>query len=250
MLYCSSAQSLNLAEVPFKEGETLSFHVQYRAALIPPIGMMNITMRTLVEDVGGRSQYHAVGNGKTSGAAARMFPVNDTYHTWLDATTLLPTRMMSDVHENDYRMKATYTYDWKSRTVSTQVRKATWKADKFTVMPLSGEWSGDAFSLIYRLRAIDPEGLTVGQKYPLQLVLNEVTRPIHFTYLGRERVKVKKIGNRRALKFECTMATSDGSTYEEGMTLTVWVSDDERRLPLLIECPIRVGRVTVTLTGY
>lgn len=231
----------------FGNGESLPYAVSYRAKLIPNINVMRVTLRTVTEDIGGQPHYHIVGNGKTGGVVKGFFSVNDTYHSWLNASTMLPTRMTSDIQEDDYRFKATYTYDWNTMTVSTVRRNAKWDADKFASFALTAN-SGDALALFYRLRQIDTDQLVVGKAYPLDLVLNESSKPIHFKFMGREEVKVRKIGTFRALKFTCTMATSDGTTYEDGMTMTAWISDDENKIPLLIDSPIRVGSVRVTLT--
>ncbi len=236
-----------LLAAPFADGEELLYTVSYRAALIPPINMMRISIRTLEENSGTGKQFHIVGNGRTTGAAKGLFDLNDTYHSWLDGTTLLPSRMTSDLQENDYRYRATFTYDWRAMTVSNVRRNAKWDADRHDTYPLPGTDSGDALSLFYRLRAIDPAALTPGQAIPLDLVLDRDTKPIVLRFIGREEVKVRKLGRFRALRFTCTMATSDGSTYQEGMTFTAWISDDGNKIPLMIESPIRIGRVTVSL---
>ncbi len=230
----------------FGDGESLSYAVSYRAKLIPNINIMRVTLRTLGEDVGGKPHYHIVGNGKTTSVANGIFSVNDTYHSWLDAATFLPTRMTSDIVEDNYRAKATYSYDWNTMTVNTVRRRDKWDADRYASFALTPD-SGDALSLFYRLRQIYPAQLTKGQAYRLDLVLNETSKPIFYKFVGREEVKVRKIGTFKALKFTCTMATSDGSTYEEGMEFTVWISDDGNKIPLVIDSPIRVGSVRVTL---
>lgn len=236
------------AEIPFGDGECLYYNVSYRAKLIPPINMMRVGLRTLAVNFAGRPHFHIIGNGKTTGAAGGIFELNDTYHAWLDAGTLLPSRMTSDLNENDYRYKATYNYNWNAMTVSNVRRRSTWSADRYATIPLF-ENSGDALSLFFRLRDIDSSTLSPGRTYPLRLVLDEDSKPIVFKYIGRDNIKIRRVGTFRALKFTCTMATSDGATYEEGMTFTIWVSDDENRIPLLVDCPIRVGRVNVTLAG-
>ena len=239
------------AEVPFGAGEELIYNVSYRAALIPSINMMRISMRTLDDNSGGVRQFHIVGNGRTTGAAKGIFELNDTYHAWLDARTLLPNRTTSDIYENDYRLSATYTYDWNAMTVSNVRRNPRWAADRYATFALPDKNSGDALSLLYRLRTIDTGSLVPGAANPLSLVLAEDAKTIVFRFVGREEIKIRKIGTFRALRFTCTMATSDGSTYEEGMSFTAWVSDDANRIPLMIESPIRVGRVSVTLAeGY
>jgi hypothetical protein len=233
----------------FGDGEQLSYGVSYRAALVPNINVMNITLRTVAENIAGVPHYHIVGNGRTGGFVKGFFNLNDTYHSWLDAQTLLPTRMTADVQEDSYRFRATYTYDWRAMSVSSVIRNARWNADRFYTMPLTSN-SGDALSLLYRLRDINIDTLAKGTRYPLDLVLDNTTKPIYYTYLGREDIKIRKVGTFHAIKIRCTMATSDGATYEEGMELTAWVSDDANRIPLLIETPIRVGSVRVTISKW
>jgi hypothetical protein len=243
----AGAQIRNQSTTPFGAGEELVYNVSYRAALIPPINIMRVSMRTFEEATGGARQYHIVGNGRTTGAAKGIFTLNDTYHTWLDGGTLLPARTTSDIREDDYRFTATYTYDWRAMRVSNVRRNQRWDADRRASYLLPGPDSGDALSLLYRLRAIDTGSMRPGEASTLHLVLEEDSKPIVLKFVGRERVKIRRLGTFRALKFTCTMATSDGSTYEEGMMLTAWVSDDANKIPLLIESPIRVGRVSVTL---
>lgn len=236
--------------VPFGDGESISYNVSYRAKLIPPVNLLRVTLRTLAEQFGGRPHYHIIGNGRTVNGVSGLFSLNDTYHAWLDGGTLRPSRLTADIRENNYNYRATYNYNWDSMVTTNVFRRDTWDADRRETVPLKDN-SGDALSLLYRLRGIDVSKLVPGQAYPLDLVLDKTSRTIEYCFLGREDIKIKKVGKFRAIKITCTMATSDGSTYEEGMTLTAWVSDDENRVPLLIECPIRIGRVTVTLAeGY
>jgi hypothetical protein len=236
-----------LLPAPFGDGEELLYTVSYRAALIPTINMMRISIRTSEEGTGAARQFHIVGNGRTTGAAKGIFELNDTYNSWLDARTLLPSRATSDLREKNYQFRASYTYDWGAMTVRNVRRNAKWDADRSDSFALPSTASADALSLLYRMRAIDPAKLSPGEVIPLELVLDRDAKPIVLRFIGREEVKVRRLGRFRALRFTCTMATSDGSTYEEGMTLTAWISDDENKSPLMIESPIRVGRVTVSL---
>ena len=231
---------------PFGGGESLSYNVAYRAKLIPPINLLKVTLRTLSENFGGKPHFHVVGNGRTVNGVSGIYSLNDTYHAWLDAATLRPSRLSTDIHEDNYNYRATYNYNWDSMVTTNVFRRDTWDADRREIVPLK-ENSGDAMSLLYRLRGIDLSQLVPGEAYPLDLILDKISHTIEYRFMGYEDIKIKKLGKFRAIKITCTMATSDGSTYEEGMTLTAWVSDDENRVPLLIECPIRVGRVTVTL---
>lgn len=237
------------AQTPFGDGEMLCYAVSYRAKLIPNINVMRVTLRTAAEDSAGRSYYHIVGNGRTSGMVKGFFDLNDTYHSWLDAESLLPSRMTSDVQEDSHRFTATFNYDWTAMQVKNVLRNAKWDANEYHTIPLLDN-SGDALSLLYRLRGIDVGELEQGKPYPLDLILDRTSKTIFYTFMGREEIKVRKIGTFNAIKIKCTMVTSDGTTFEEGMELTAWVSDDENRIPLVIDSPIRVGSVRVTLTDW
>jgi hypothetical protein len=239
----------NAQQTPFGDGEQLSYSVSYRAALIPNITVMRVTMRTVTENFNGRPHFHIIGSGKTSGSFKGFFDIDNTYHSWLDATTLLPSRATEQVREDDYRASSTYSYDWGSMSVSTVRRKANWDTDRYATLPLARN-GGDAFSLLYQMRNIDISTLVQGRAYPLELLLGDTFRTIRYTFAGREQIKIRKVGTFRALRFTCTMATTDGSTYDEGMMMTVWVSDDANKIPLQIESPIRVGSVRIALSGY
>lgn len=237
------------AQTPFGDGESLCYAVSYRAALIPNINVMRVTLRTVNEDIGGRPHYHIVGNGRTAGMVKGFFNLNDTYHSWLDGETLLPLRMTSDIQEDNYRFKATFNYDWDALQVNNVLRNAKWDANEYHTIPLQYD-SGDALSLLYRLRGVDVDALEPGKQYPLDLILDRTSKTIFYTFLGREEIKVRKTGTFNALRIKCTMVTSDGSTFEDGMELTAWISDDDNRIPLVIDSPIRVGSVRVTLTEW
>lgn len=230
--------------VPFAGSERLLYDVTYRAALIPPIGILRVSLTTIDERIGGRDHYHVVGHGATVGGARAIFDIDDTYHSWLDRATLLPTRTASDIRENDYRLSSTCAYDWGAHRAATRVRRPGVEVDASIELPRG--YCGDALSLLYALRAADMSVLTAGTNR-LWLVFADGVKPIECTFEGRETVKVRKLGTFRTLKFTCTIATADGSTYEDGMRLAVWLSDDANRVPLMVESPVRVGRVSITL---
>jgi len=237
------------ASVPFAGGEELVYNVSYSAALIPPIGIMRVSIGTLHEVVGGRKQYHIVGRGTTVGGARGLFDIDDTYHSWLDCETLLPSRTASDIREGGYRLSSSCAYDWNAMRAASHVRRIDGgsNVDSSASFPLPELDSGDALTLLYRLRAIGLAELEPGRGGTISLVMAEGTKPVEYRFVGREEVRVKRIGTFRALRFTCTMATSDGSTFQDGMILTAWLSDDALRIPLIVESPVRVGRVRVTL---
>ena len=52
------------------------------------------------------------------------------------------------------------------------------------------------------------------------------------------------MGKFKTLKFECQLGTTEGFSFTDGTVFTLWISDDENKIPLYIESPVRVGSIT------
>lgn len=63
-------------------------------------------------------------------------------------------------------------------------------------------------------------------------------------YLGKETIKTN-LGTFKCIKFKPTLIP--GTIFKEGDAMTVWVTDDENRLPIQVETPIVIGTVKVYL---
>ena len=56
------------------------------------------------------------------------------------------------------------------------------------------------------------------------------------------------MGKYKTLKFQPDVIA--GNVFTEDTKMSVWVSDDENRIPVLIESPVSVGTVKVVLKSY
>jgi hypothetical protein len=66
-------------------------------------------------------------------------------------------------------------------------------------------------------------------------------------YLGKEVVKTKA-GKFRCLKFKPMVAT--GKVFSNPYPMTLWVTDDKNRLPILVESAVSVGSVKAELISF
>ncbi|MDE7005558.1 MAG: DUF3108 domain-containing protein, partial [Alistipes sp.] len=41
-----------------------------------------------------------------------------------------------------------------------------------------------------------------------------------------------------------------GYSFTDGTVFTIWISDDENKIPLYIESPVRVGSINAYISGY
>ena len=88
-----------------------------------------------------------------------------------------------------------------------------------------------------------------GQLIPVSIIMDNEIWNIHFRYLGKENIRVPKMGRFNTLKF--SVYTIEGSVFKEsGESLYMWVTDDKNKIPLKIESPIIIGSVRAFLTDY
>ena len=116
-------------------------------------------------------------------------------------------------------------------------------------MPLTEE-SMDPISLFFTLRSAKAEDFRVGEPATLQMVLQDTIKLIRYRYLGRENKKIRNIGRFRTLKFECQLGTTEGYSFTDGTIFTLWVSDDDNKIPLYIESPVKIGSIQAYISGY
>jgi hypothetical protein len=64
--------------------------------------------------------------------------------------------------------------------------------------------------------------------------------------MGKERVKLGKT-TYHAMKFH--PVTQKGRIFDKEEDVTFWISDDENKIPLMIEAKILIGSIKVELTN-
>jgi hypothetical protein len=70
---------------------------------------------------------------------------------------------------------------------------------------------------------------------------------LYIRYLGKEEVKTK-YDKFNAIKFKALLIP--GTIFKGGEDMTVWVSDDQNRLPVRIESQILIGSIKIDMASY
>ena len=82
-------------------------------------------------------------------------------------------------------------------------------------------------SQVYYARNIDYSKYKVNDTIPFNLFLVNEVNKVYIRYLGKETIK-SKYGKFKCLKFRPLLL--QGSMFNAGEKMTVWVSDDDNRL--------------------
>lgn len=219
----------------YKSGEKLTYRVFYNVSFMY-VGAGEVTFTTSLEKLGGVPAYHVVGVGHTYHSYDWIFKVRDRYETFIDTTTMLPLRFIRNVSEGSYRKYNTVNFDHTSHTAVS--RNGTFEVPSCVQ---------DVLSAIYYARNIDFDRYKPGAKIPFSMFLDDEVYHIYIRYLGKAEVATR-YGKFRAIKFSPLLIK--GTIFEGGEQMTVWVSDDENKVPLRVNSPITVGSIKVDLVGY
>jgi hypothetical protein len=162
--------------------------------------------------------------------------VRDRYESYIDTATLQPLRFIRDVNEGGYKINQRYDFNKTTNIASTS--KGDYK------VPACVQ---DVLSAIYYSRNIDFSKAKIDDKIPFSLFLDYEVFNMYIRYLGKETIKTR-YGTFRTIKFKPLLVK--GTIFEGGENMTVWVTDDQNRIPVRIESPIIVGKVKVDMMSY
>jgi len=101
---------------------------------------------------------------------------------------------------------------------------------------------------MYSLRNTAVDEYEEGDHLDISMFLDKEVFPIKVNYLGKEEKKVKSLGRYPAIKVNPQLVV--GEVFKKGDIMHIWVSDDDNKVPLLIESPISVGSVKAVLKSY
>jgi hypothetical protein len=245
LIYAQDSSSCKTYNTAFKAGEKLEYVITYNWAFIwTDVGGFDLEVSE--DTIFGQDVYNLKGTGVTFSFYDWFFQVRDVYQSWVNPTTLLPVYYHRDVNEDGYIIDIKYRYDFDSLVAYSEVEKTRkpYFQDTVEIFPCTY----DVVSAIYKARNIDFSKYKKGEVIPMKILLDNEIYDIYVRYSGKEVKRVRSVGKFNTIKF--TVSLIAGDVFKEGDYLTIWVSDDENRIPVWIESPIIVGTVKARLVGY
>ncbi|MCC7186517.1 MAG: DUF3108 domain-containing protein [Acidobacteria bacterium] len=221
--------------VPFKPGEALTYDVSWTTFLTAGQATLSVKERRAAGP--GRTQYYLVAEGQPSSMLQKLYHLYYKAESMMDTKTLRPASATLYSDENGRKRYKTSIFrgngmvDYEVKTASTA--KSTLK------IPATAQ---DPLGAIYVLRAIP---LKPGQApFTIPVVDSGKAYTMRVTVGARESVKTG-IGTLPAIKLTLAVTGPDGKATDAPMTM--WVSDDARRLPLKFMAGLTVGSFQLTL---
>lgn len=237
-LAASAQQYRTVPHDQFKRGEKLDFRISFYSLLTGNIPAATATLVLTNENkqINGRNTFHAVVTGKTKGFIEYFYTVEERFESYFDDLALIPHLFIRNTHENSYVKydKVTFRHKDKLAVSNTSVKK----------VPVNVQ---DMVSAFYYSRSFDLTNAKPGKEFELPFFLDDTVYNSKIKFTGREKIKTR-LGKFNCIVFKPMVAT--GQVFDDPYPVTIWITDDKNRIPVLIETELTVGSARIELTSY
>ena len=240
-----TTKTINFRNIPnnaFKAGEKLDFDINY--------GFINAGTATMyvepnTSNLNGRDCYLVKLNITSSPSFEFIYKFNELYKSYLDKQGLFPWMTEQDKTEGkDYKyMKTEFVQDNQTaiiteRNANSEEKKKEVKIDLYTL---------DEIGAFYYARTLDMSGRQPGEVTILSYLAKDEVKELKIKYLGKENVETAA-GNFRCVILQPMLKESSLASKVDDVT--VWITDDENKIPVKIQMKIIIGAVKIELKSY
>jgi hypothetical protein len=233
------AQDCKVENTSFQTGERVDYTIYYHLAGVW-VGAGDVYFEVDSQRIGKSDYFHLNSYGKTYKKYDWIYKVRDSYEAFVKQSTLQPIRFKREVREGNTFIKEDYIFKQKSNEVIT-LRQLDEDKPLVKDTVATKPCSYDVLTMIYYARNMDFTGVKIGEKVPIRIFLDNESHESYIRYMGKKQLKIKDLGT-----FNCIVISPyliEGTIFNGGEDMTVWVTDDKNRVPMLIETPILVGSI-------
>lgn len=224
--------SVGSAEVrAFGPGEVATYSIDY--------GVINAGEGTFYVldsiDYDGSRAYHFRTRARSNRFFSAVYRVRDQADSFMDAVTLESRYFNKRLREGDFRRDTEIHFD-------QEEGMAYFPDGRQNPIPPDTQ---DVLSAFFRVRTMD---LEPGMEFDMPTHGDNEMYPLKVKVLRREEQDTKVFGRIQCLVVQPFLA-DDGLFKSEG-DLLMWMTDDERKVPVRLRANVPVGAIEATLKSY
>ncbi len=226
--FVSEAERKRFAKVPWRIGEYFQFSIDWNGLN----GGSSLMQVQNLHTVGGRRAYRIITKTESNSFVSKFYKVRDRAESFVDAESLYSLRFVKHLREGGYKQDLDVRFDQANR-------KAIYQGGSTYDVEARVQ---DVLSAFYYVRT---RPLVIGSTVNIPTHDNKKSYDMEVKVHKRERVEVP------AGKFDCIlvepMLKSEGVFKSKGSIL-IWLTDDDRRIPVLVKSKVPIGSISVSLT--
>lgn len=219
-------------------GEWFKFRIHY--------GFVNAGYATLEvkeASLNGKKVFHVIGRGYTTGMSRFFFKVDDLYESYIDKDSRNPYQYIRKIDEGGYTKNQEGFFNQSENKIFVKDYKN--KTEKTLDIPKNTQ---DIMSSFYYLRNYpNIDKIKPGESVSIDMFFDDETTKFKLKFLGREDITTK-FGVVPTMVFRPLVQS--GRVFKEQESLTVWISDDNNKLPVRIKASLVVGSIKADIEGF
>lgn len=222
----------------FTTGEWFKLRIHY--------GLVNAGYATLeIKDAvrNNKPVHHVVGKGWTTGVTKFFFEVQDNYQSFFDKETGKPYQFLRKIDEGGYTKHQEGFFNQKENTVLVKDYKHN--TEKTFSVPDNVQDIVSSFYYLRNYHGIDK--MKKGESVEIDMFFDDETTKFKLKYIGKEDISTK-FGKISCMVFRPYVQA--GRVFKEEESLTVWISDDDNRIPIRVKASLAVGSLKADLDAF
>jgi hypothetical protein len=224
-----------------KAGERLVFSGAYNmSGILTPLAQ--ITMTTSNQATAKGNYLHLSCEAVTYAKWDSFFKIRDTYQSYVNPTTLMPSLYKRSIDEGGFKKTEKYLFKGTSVTSTSKRNTKPETTKNFSV----GASTQDIVSAIYKMRTLDFAIMKAGQTKSMTIVFDEEQMQVVVKFMGIENMNAGNLGSKPCYKVSISAKTNALKGTDKNL---MWITTDEKRLPAAIKFSIKVGVGQLTLTS-
>lgn len=212
---------------PFNKGEKLIFSIEY-GPLKAGTAIMEISEITMIDSI---PTFHIVSLEKTNSFFTKIYKIDDRYDSYIDTVNLHSLRFEKHIREGSYKKDQIVEFKQDSGKVVYSDGK------EFQIEP----GAKDIIASIYFARTLN---LEVGKSFFINNHTDGKNYNLEVKVLKKEKVETL------AGDFDCLViqpVIEGGRVFASRDGLTIWLTDDTWKIPVLIRSKIMIGSIQAKL---
>ncbi len=216
----------------FGVGERLEFNVNY-GFINAGDAVMSIPGYDSIE---GRRCYRVEFTVNSLQSFAWIYKVEDYYLTFIDVEAIVPLKFEQHIREGTYRRDFIAEFDQAKHVATT--------SDGVYPIP---DYVHDIMSAFYYVRTIDFSGYMPGEQTTLYNFYRDKSYELVIRFLGRQELEVEA-GTFKTVVVEPLVR--EGGLFKSEGRIVIWLTDDDRRIPVRVNTKVVIGSIDVELKSY
>jgi len=216
--------------VPFGPGEELIFSVNYGPV---NAGEASLVVKDVIDSDGYRC-YHVESTATSNRVFSTLYKVRDKVVSHFDVDSLVSRYFSKRLHEGDWRQRMQIRFDQDAHLARYRDGRELEIA----------EATHDILASFYVVRTLP---LVPGEPTHVATHSSHKNYDLEVIVHGRETIEVP------AGRFDCLVVEpviiGEGLFQFDGK-VTIWLTDDERRLPVMMKTKVKIGAIDAELKSF